>query len=96
MAHVELKKEEIKRVDIDNIRYSIKISIYYDNMNEKSLPIVLKFAEATYNIAGNSFHMNHECEEQLDGIAKKHGFDSYDVIEALENRNDSFEIKSVA
>lgn len=93
---VEITIEELKRVDIDNTKYSLDVKIYYHEMNEKSLPIILKNGEATYNMRGNSFHLETETENNLDEIGQKYGFDSYDIVEALENRKNTFLLPSLS
>lgn len=87
---VEIIKEEIKRIDIDNIRYSLDVKIYYHGMNEKSLPITLRNGKAAYIMSADSFHLETETENNLDEIGQKYGFDSYDVVEALESKKNIF------
>jgi hypothetical protein len=87
---VELDIEELKRIDIDNIKYSLEISILKEGTTEKALPIVIKNREITYNIAGNSYHL---WDDELENLLSSFGIDSYDIVESLENRKFSFEIQ---
>jgi len=87
---VELDIEELKRIDIDNIRYSLKISILKKGTTDKALPVIIKNREITYNIPGNSFHL---WDDNLEELLSSFEIDSYDIVESLENRNYSFEIQ---